>query len=160
MTTYTIDSENSITAHANKQEAGEGETFSNQEELASLAAAWPATRLAEVWNDIPGLAPAKKIKDRKAAVGRIWAAIQSLNGGVAETPKPTKTVATAARKPAKKAKGAAKGKPTKAAKASQPHPPRVAANPPQSLPQPATAVRRRPCLPCSSARTGLRSPRL
>jgi hypothetical protein len=57
MTTYTIDTENSITAHASKQEAGEGESFTTQEELASLAAAWPATRLVEVWNGIPGLAP-------------------------------------------------------------------------------------------------------
>src|SRR5881396_2990733 len=98
MTTYTIDTENSITAHASKQEAGDGENFSSQQELASLVAAWPATRLVEVWNGIPGLAPAKKLKDRKAAVGKIWAAIQGLDGGAAETPAPPKTAATAARK--------------------------------------------------------------
>jgi len=49
MTTYTIDTENSITAHASKQEAGEGESFASQQELASLVAEWPTDRLIEVW---------------------------------------------------------------------------------------------------------------
>jgi hypothetical protein len=53
MKTYTIDKENSITAFASKQEAGEGETFSSQQELASLVAEWPADRLIEVWNAFP-----------------------------------------------------------------------------------------------------------
>ena len=35
----------------------------------------------EVWNSIPGLTPVKKFTDRKSAVGRIWKAIQSLDGG-------------------------------------------------------------------------------
>ena len=77
MTTYTIDTENSITAHASKQEAGEGESFSSQQELASLVAEWPATRLIEVWNGIPGLAPVKKFTDRKSGVARIWKARRS-----------------------------------------------------------------------------------
>ena len=83
MTTYTIDTENSITAHASKQEAGEGESFSSQQELASLVAEWPANRLIDVWNGIPGLTPVKKFTDRKSAVARIWKAIQSLDGGSA-----------------------------------------------------------------------------
>jgi phosphopentomutase len=78
--TYTIDSENSITAHTTKQEAGEGDTFSSQQELASLVTDWPATRLIEVWNGIPGLTPVKKFTDRKSGVARIWKAIQSLAG--------------------------------------------------------------------------------
>src|SRR6266436_8205914 len=90
MTTYTIDTENSITAHASKQEAGEGESFSTQQELASLVAEWPADRLIEVWNGIPGLTPVKKFTDRKSAVARIWKAIQSLDGG---TPAETATTA-------------------------------------------------------------------
>src|SRR5207245_7811667 len=81
MKTYTIDAENSITAHATKQEAGEGESFGSQQELASLVAEWPTDRLVEVWNGIPGLTPVKKFTDRKSAVSRIWKAIQSLDGG-------------------------------------------------------------------------------
>jgi uncharacterized protein DUF3489 len=84
MKTYTIDKENSITAFASKQEAGEGETFSSQQELASLVAEWPTDRLIEVWNGIPGLTPVKKFTDRKSAVARIWKAIQSLDGGATE----------------------------------------------------------------------------
>ena len=102
MTTYTIDTENSITAHARKQEAGEGESFSCQQELANLVAEWPAARLIEVWNGIPGLAPVKKFTDRKSGVARIWKAIQSLDGGNATEE------STTVPKAAKKAKSAAK----------------------------------------------------
>ena len=123
MTTYTIDTENSITAHASKQEAGDGETFSNQQELSSLVAGWPASRLIEVWNGIPGLTPVKKFTDRKSGVARIWKAIQSLDGGAATesattAPKPPKK-AKATTRQAKKTKVVAKqGK--KAAPAAKP----------------------------------------
>jgi Protein of unknown function (DUF3489) len=113
MTTYTIDTENSITAHASKQEAGEGESFSSQQELASLVANWPANRLIEVWNGIPGLTPVKKFTDRKSAIARIWKAIQSLDGG-----SPAE-VASPAPKLGKKAKTAAK-QATKAKSATKP----------------------------------------
>jgi Protein of unknown function (DUF3489) len=120
MKTFMIDAENSITAFATKQEAGEGESFSSQEELASLVAEWPADRLVEVWNGIPGVTPAKKFASQKLAVGRIWKAIQSLDGG-----SPAETTATAlkrankaktAAKQGKKAKTPAKAKPAKVGK--------------------------------------------
>ena len=118
MKTYTIDTENSITAFDSKQEAGDGESFSSQHELASLVAEWPAERLVEVWNGIPGLAPVKKFTDRKSAVSRIWKAIQSLDGGSPTEP------ATAAPKPASKPKAGAK--PAKKAKSAT-KPPATAA---------------------------------
>src|SRR6266850_5074389 len=105
MSTYTTDTENSITAHASKQQAGEGESFSSQQELASLVAEWPANRLIEVWNGIPGLTPVKKFTDRKSAIARIWKAIQSLDGGATEaiTTAPERAnKAKAGAKPAKK----------------------------------------------------------
>jgi hypothetical protein len=110
MTTYTIDNENNITAHGSKQEAGEGETFSTQQELADVAATWPATRLVEIWNSIPGLTPVKKFTERKSAVGRIWKAIQSLDGGSSgdaaeRTPKRAKKTRQARAKAARAAKG-------------------------------------------------------
>src|SRR5947209_6448063 len=120
MKTYTIDTENSITAFPTKQEAGEGESFSSQQELASLVADWPTDRLIEVWNGIPGLTPVKKFTDRKSAVSRIWKAIQSLDGGSpaeAATRAPKRAnEAKAGAKTGKKAKPAAKAKPAKAAK--------------------------------------------
>jgi hypothetical protein len=110
--TFTIDTENNITAFATKQEAGEVESFSTQDELASLAAKWPATHLAAVWNSIPGLTPVKKFTNRTSAIARIWKAIQSLNGDAGTES------ATAARKQPKKSKSASKGKPAKGATAT------------------------------------------
>jgi hypothetical protein len=104
--TFTIDTENNITAFATKQEAGEGESFSTQDELAGLAANWPATRLVEIWNSVPGLTPVKKFTNRKSAVARIWKAIQSLNGDAGGA------AAAVAPKQAKKTKAGAKVKPT------------------------------------------------
>ena len=120
MKTYTIDKENSITAFASKEEAGEGETFSSQQELASLVAEWPADRLIEVWNGIPGLTPVKKFTDRKSAVSRIWKAIQSLDGGATEAASMAPERANkpkAGGKKGKKAKTAAKAKAAKGKRA-------------------------------------------
>jgi hypothetical protein len=109
MTTYTINAENNISALGSQQAEFEGEIFASQQELADLAAKWPADRLIEVYNGIPDFAPVKKLTNRKSAVGRIWKAIQSLDGsGAAETPEPTKVAVTAAPKAAKQAKHAAK----------------------------------------------------
>ena len=54
-----------------------GEIFASQQELADLVAKWPANRLIEVWNSIPGLTPVKRFTDRKSSSGkrfRAWAA--------------------------------------------------------------------------------------
>jgi hypothetical protein len=83
MATFNIDAENGITALDSRQANFEGEIFASQQEFADLAAKWPANRLIEVWNGIPGLTPVKKFTDRKSAVARIWKAIQSLDGGSA-----------------------------------------------------------------------------
>jgi hypothetical protein len=82
MKTYTIENEsNNITIHATRQEAeavAGSECFANEAALAKLAANWPAARLAEIWNSLPGETPVKKFKDRATAVSRIWKAIQRL----------------------------------------------------------------------------------
>src|SRR5216684_3542340 len=83
MATFLIDAENNISALGSQQADFQGEIFASQQELADLAAKWPANRLIEVWNGIPGLTPVKKFTDRKSAVARIWKAIQSLDGGSA-----------------------------------------------------------------------------
>ena len=105
MTTFTIDCDNNITAFASLKEAKAAEIagaeyFSNQEELEQLAAAWPvagargrgSSRLIELWNSLPGVAPVKKFTDRKTALARIWKAAQALTPpsapqGVTEAPK-------------------------------------------------------------------------
>ena len=117
MATFNIDAENNITALGSQQADFEGEIFASQTELADLAAKWPANRLIDVWNGIPGLTPVKKFADRKSAVARIWKAIQSLDGGdVTEPATAAPKLASKAKAPAKqgkKAKGTTKAKAAK-----------------------------------------------
>ena len=111
MSTFTIDSENNITAHG---EIPAGATitcnrFATEKELAKLSAEWPGARLVEIWNSFAGVAPftdlkpVKKFTSRKAAVARIWAAVTRLSPDRAQ---PAADVAPA--------KGKAKKSPAKA----------------------------------------------
>jgi hypothetical protein len=115
MTTFTIDSENNITAFGTAEEAAATtttpfDTFASQKELTDLAAAWPAERLVAIWNSLAGVVAVESFKNAKTAVGRIWARIQSL--GDAAKPKANKK----AKGGAQAAKGAsAKGKASKKA---------------------------------------------
>src|SRR2546430_4938636 len=115
MKTFTIDVDNNISAFATPEEAAATtttpfDTFSSQKELASLIAEWPAERLIATWNSLPGVTPVKKLKDAKAAAGKIWGRIQRLG----EPAKPK--AAGKAKGGARVAKGApAKGKSTKKA---------------------------------------------
>ena len=82
MKIFTIENEtNNITVHATIQDAeavANAERFRNEAGLNKLAAGWPAARLVEIWNSLPGTIPVKKFKDRQTAVSRIWKALQSL----------------------------------------------------------------------------------
>jgi len=83
MKTFTIDNENNISAFGTPEEAAAVTTtpfdsFASQQELAELAAAWPDERLVAIWNSLPGVTPAKKVKDRKTGIERIWKRIQRL----------------------------------------------------------------------------------
>jgi len=109
MATFTINTENNITAHAGLPAgADESQSFSNQKELAKLATDWPASRLVDTWNSFAGVAPfddlkpVKKFTSRKGAVARIWKAVERLSPGVAQ-----------AAEPVAPAKGTAKKSPTK-----------------------------------------------
>ncbi len=82
MKVFTIENEtNNIIVHATTHEAeavANAERFRNEAGLNKLAADWPAARLVEIWNSLPGVSPVKKFKDRQTAVSRIWKALQSL----------------------------------------------------------------------------------
>src|ERR1700735_4535708 len=87
MTTFTIDTDNNITAHGTPEEAVATaatpfDSFASQKELAELAAGWPAERLVAIWNSLPGVTPVKKFKDRTTAATRIWKSIQELGESV------------------------------------------------------------------------------
>ena len=65
MTTFTINNENEIAAFATTEEAAAQttapfDTFTSQQELAALAAAWPADRFVAIWNSLAGVTPVKK----------------------------------------------------------------------------------------------------
>ena len=81
MKTFTIDTDNNISAFATPDEAAAtdpSQSFASQKELEELAAAWPAERLMAVWNSLPGVAPVKRFKSGSAAASRIWERIQGL----------------------------------------------------------------------------------
>ncbi len=99
MKIFTIENEtNNIIVHATTQEAeavANAERFRNEAGLNKLAAEWPAARLVEIWNSLPGVSPVKKFKDRQTAVARIWKALQGL-GQVAPASDEQPSVAEAA----------------------------------------------------------------
>jgi hypothetical protein len=118
MKTFTIDTDNNISAFATPEEAAAtnpSHSFASQKELEELAAAWPAERLVAIWNSLPGVTPAKKLKDPKTAAARIWERIQGLGAPEPQPEQPMKPKAERkAKGGAKVAKGAAaKGKATK-----------------------------------------------
>jgi hypothetical protein len=82
MKIFTIDNEtHNITMHAAAKEAGavpDSVRFGSEAALAELAAHWPAARLVEIWNSLPGAIPVQKFRDRKTGVNRIWKALQSI----------------------------------------------------------------------------------
>src|SRR5229473_405326 len=87
--TYTINSENNITAFATAKEAKSApdvERFASAKELAKLAEQWPAARLVDIWNALPGVVPAKRFTSRKTAVVRVWAAMQNLGPNAGAQP--------------------------------------------------------------------------
>jgi hypothetical protein len=85
---FTIENETSnITVHGSAKEAEavpNSERFGTEAALAKLAGDWPMSRLVEIYNSLPGATPVNKFKDRATAVGRIWKAIQTLDGAEPE----------------------------------------------------------------------------
>lgn len=79
MNTFTIDARNAIARLAtHERSAREDEKFTSERELAKLAAQWPAKRLVEIWNGMPGVRRVAKFADRKTAVRRVWTKAQEL----------------------------------------------------------------------------------
>jgi hypothetical protein len=115
MNTFTIDTNNNITAFASLDEARAAEIrnaeyFGSSQELAKLVESWSRNRPVEIWNSFAGVAPFTTLKpvtkftNRKVAVARIWEAVQVLLANVA---KPATRVAPAK---GKRNKDAPKGK--------------------------------------------------
>jgi hypothetical protein len=90
VSTFRIDADNNLTAHASLLAgADESQSFSSAKELAKLTADWPASRLVDTWNSFAGVAPFRRTEageevrhpQGKAAVARIWQAVARLSPG-------------------------------------------------------------------------------
>jgi hypothetical protein len=110
MSTFTIDSDNSVMALAGPPAgADQSQSFSTAKELAKLTTEWPVSRLVDTWNSFAGVSPfdemkpVKKFTSRKAAVARIWEAVQRLSPDVAKQATPAATERTRSKKPPGKA---------------------------------------------------------
>ena len=87
MNTFTIDAHNTITrVGAHRLPSRDAEKFTSENELAKLAAQWPARRLVEIWNGMPGVRLVAKFRDRKTAVRRVWTKAQELRSVQTKSP--------------------------------------------------------------------------
>ncbi len=79
MKVFTIDAADHVTAFASvtaAKKSGSELQFKNAEGLAELTVEWPMSRLVAIWNQMAGVTPVKKFKDRGTGVARIWKALQ------------------------------------------------------------------------------------
>jgi hypothetical protein len=100
MSVFSITPNNQVAVFASSQEAPKDATaqrFASPEELAALAQNWPASRLVQIWNTLPGLDPVRRFTDRKAGLRRLWQALQNLSPNAGP---PTATVRSSRRDPA------------------------------------------------------------
>jgi hypothetical protein len=123
MKTFTIDTDNNITAfptpdHAEAAVGAGAQAFTSQKQLAELASAWPAERLVEIWNSLPGVEPVKGFRNAKAAASRIWVRIQTL-GETPEPKAPTKAKSAKQARPVPPSKAKSAKKTTSAKKAAK-----------------------------------------
>jgi uncharacterized protein DUF3489 len=81
MRIFTIDAGNTIAVSTSTEKwsaKGRAAQFTNQKQIAALAAHWPSGRLVEIWNNLPGVRKIAKFTDRQTGVSRIWRAIERL----------------------------------------------------------------------------------
>ena len=87
MQRFLITPENQMVTISSTAEAPEGGTaFDSEQQLAEVTSDWPASRLVEIWNGLPGVTAIRKFKDRATAISRIWKQAQSLPPFVEPTP--------------------------------------------------------------------------
>jgi len=54
---------------------------------------FPLSRLLTIWNALPGIEPVTRFRDRKAAVKRVWTALEALPIGASGTSKQDRVIA-------------------------------------------------------------------
>ena len=79
MQRFLITSENQMVTINSTGATLEGSTaFDSEQQLAEVTSDWPASRLVEIWNGLPGVTAIRKFEDRATALSRIWKQAQSL----------------------------------------------------------------------------------
>ena len=79
MQRFLITPENRMVTISSTGATPEGSTaFDSEQQLAEVTSDWPASRLVEIWNGLPGVTAIRKFKDRATALSRIWKQAQSL----------------------------------------------------------------------------------
>ena len=81
MRIFAIDADNTIavsTSAEKRPPKGRAARFTNEKQLAAMAAQWPSGRLVDIWNHLPGVRQIAKFTDRQTGLRRIWAAIHGL----------------------------------------------------------------------------------
>jgi len=79
MKTFVIDSANCAKVYASSEKArksGGAIRFATEKELRSATRDWPMSRLVAIWNQLPGIRPVRKFRDRSTALRRIWRVLQ------------------------------------------------------------------------------------
>ncbi len=98
MKSFGINAENHISIYEGAATRPYEIIFTTDEELALVAEELPTSRLVEIWNNLPGVVPVKKFKDRKTAIARIWNALQNADTPV-EVPAEVAPEATTTEQP-------------------------------------------------------------
>ena len=70
MPTYSIDTDNNLAVHPDKDAAlkeadATGAAFATEAELSEATALWPASRLIDTWNSFAGAPPFAELKEVK-----------------------------------------------------------------------------------------------
>jgi Protein of unknown function (DUF3489) len=111
MPTFTIDDDNNITVFNSAQDAAQADDstatrFDSQAALRKVSAAWPLSRLIDIWNSIPGQREVHTFTHRGKAVARIWKAIQALGKNGSASKKEAVPKETSKKKAPRKRRGA------------------------------------------------------
>jgi hypothetical protein len=70
---FAVDADNTIavfTSAERRRPKGRAARFTNQKQLAALAAHWPSRRLVEIWNHLPGVRKIAKFTNRQKGTVR------------------------------------------------------------------------------------------
>jgi hypothetical protein len=92
---FMIEADNSITGHPATEVPEDAIAFTNEAELSAVCANWPAQKLVDIWNRLPGVTALKKFASRHAAVRRIWAAVGEPNDSLVQVREETHSPAPA-----------------------------------------------------------------